>query len=163
MGNHISYPQDSETRKIASIGRQIVHATFDANNWEYHEKTGGDYGVDAELEYSHNNEFRNEKFECQIKATRKLKRNTKGNIVFNQFPVKTLNYALSSALVFIFLLVDVTTKSVYYLKLDHSVIPQKEYNKQKTITLYIPQNNKLPDQEQKIISYITKTTNSEEK
>lgn len=152
----LTFPKDTEARKIASKGRQIVHNIFNVDRWEYREKTGNDVGVDAELEFSNQGEFRNEKFECQIKATENIVVRADGDVVFNKFPVKTMNYALNSRLVFIFLLVDVTNNVVYFLKLDNQVSLKADYNDQKTITLYVPQDNILPDKEKEIISYIVK-------
>lgn len=146
------YPKDSEARKIGTRGRQLVISSFDADRWDYHEKTGGDYGVDAEFEFSNNNEFRNEKFECQIKATTNINFiKNKSIISFNNFPVKTLNYALNSRLPFFFLLADITNSAVYFLLIDDECVFNAKYGSQQTTTLHIPVSNRLETNESKLI------------
>ena len=67
------YPQDCEPRKIESKARQTVINSFNMEHWEFHEKTGNDYGIDIELELSENNEWKNNKIEGQIKGTNNIK------------------------------------------------------------------------------------------
>ena len=156
MKDILKYPKDSPSRKIASAGRAIVHSSFDSNKWDYKEVTGNDFGIDAIIEYSNNDEFRNEKFECQIKATNNISIIRKGNIIaFNKFPVITLNYALNSRLPFFFLLVDVNKKYVYFVQLNEYVAFKENYNTQSFITIHIPLENRLDKNEQAIISAIT--------
>ena len=151
MMNNI-YPKDSEARRIGSRGRQIVHSIFNVERWEYHEITGNDYGVDACIEYCNNGEFRNEKFDCQIKATGKIKILKNNNISFNSFPVITYNYAKNGRTPFVFLLVDIEMFKVYYFFINNFDVKKENYNSQKTITINIPQNNCINDNEKEFIA-----------
>lgn len=147
-----TYPQDSSARKIGTKGRQLVFSSFNANRWDFHEKTGGDYGVDAELEYSNNGEFRNEKFECQIKATTKAKFIDDGkSLSFSNFPVKTLNYALNSRIPFFLLIADVTKSLVYFLLITDKFVPSNGYDDQLTVTVHIPASNCVQTNEGQLI------------
>lgn len=150
-----NYPKDCSARKIASRGTQIVHYVFDANRWIYREKTGNDYGIDAELEYSNNDLFKNEKFECQIKATQQVNYLKDEKIITYPFPVKTLNYAINSLIPFFFLLVDVKNEEVYFIQLKKEMLDGKDANQQ-TINLHIPICNNIREEENLIIDAICK-------
>lgn len=146
------YPKDTNPRKIGTKGRQLAFSSLNANLWEYHEITGSDFGIDGEVEFSHDGEFRNERFYCQIKGTEKLTiLKDKKTISFNEFPVKTLNYALNSRIPFFLFLSDVTNEMVYFVLLNDELITNAEYNEQKTITIHLPLENCIQTNEQKLV------------
>ena len=151
---NVIYPKDSETRKVGSKGRQIVHSAFDAERWEYRELTGVDVGTDAEIEYSHDGEFRNEKFICQIKTTKNINTLKSGlHIAFGSFPVKTYRYALNLMVPFYFLLVDVLNEKVYFLRISKDLLPRCCISENhRTLTLHIPIVNCVQTNEEKLIS-----------
>lgn len=98
------FPKDCSQRRTGSAARGIVHYQFSQmGHWEYHEITGTDHGVDCTVELIENDEYRNDKFEGQIKGTikpRKLK--TENAFVF-PMDIKTINYGLNSKNAFILL------------------------------------------------------------
>lgn len=149
------YPKDNTARQIGSRGTQIVHYSFKADKWVYHELTGNDYGVDAVLEYSNNGLFKNEKFECQIKATKNLAVLKNKKTISFSLEVKTLNYAVNSTIPFFLLVVDVNTEMIYFIKLEKKM-KEKIGKNQKKVNVHIPMSNNLRDNESIIINAICK-------
>lgn len=63
-------PKDCTARIIGAEARKLVHFRFPSENWEYHEMTGRDNGLDCTVELVENEEWTNKKIEGQIKGTR---------------------------------------------------------------------------------------------
>ena len=61
-------PKDCSARRIGAEARKLVHYKFPSKNWEYHELTGCDYGLDCTIELVENEEWLNKKIEGQIKG-----------------------------------------------------------------------------------------------
>lgn len=138
-------PKDCSSRVIGSTARQLVHASINTVNWEFHEITGTDHGIDCVLELIDDEQWTNCKIEGQIKGTRNPVRIACGDFSFDM-SVKTINYGLSSNNAFVLFYVDVDNDKVYYLSLQDYFIENKnlfdrlEKNKT-TLTLHIPKEN----------------------
>lgn len=151
------YPEDG---KDASVGRQArVEAikAFDSHNWEFHEMTGIDVGIDMKFELIENNEFRNNRIECQIKGRTRVVR-LKSGFLSLQMEVKTLNYAINSPYCFMLLLFEVDSAKIYFLPIqDYFInypIEKEKLNKQDNLNIHISPNNTLcPENESILIRY----------
>ncbi len=138
-------PLDSNSRKIASRARQLVHGAFDAEKWEFHEQTGVDRGIDCSFELIEENEYHNHRIDCQIKGTRSPKE-ISGDCFSFPLDVKTINYGLSSGTAFVLLYVDVANAIVYYLPIqDYFIADPSLFDKigrnTTTLNIHIPKNN----------------------
>ena len=118
---NMRYPKDCETRRIGSLARNIVFMSFDAAHWDVKEQTGNDVGIDCIAELSENDEWHNRKLECQIKGTKQINYLKTGLISYS-LNIHTINYALSSTVPFVLLLVDVTNKETYFLPIQRYFI-----------------------------------------
>ncbi len=161
-------PQDCSARKIGAKARQIVHASFDIDHWEYHEITGTDHGTDCILELIENDEYRNHKIEGQIKGTRNINKLKNGDISFSM-DAKTLLYGLGSANAFVLFLVDVDTEEVFYLPIqdyfisDISRIDKLLKNKE-TMNVHLTTDNLVSNDDSELQEiaksvYIRRSTN----
>ena len=139
-------PKDKTSGVISREARKLVHNSFSAERWDYHEETGSDNGRDCIIELVENERFENKKIEGQIKGT------TKPNMLREErcfsFPldVKTINYGLNSSIAFVLLYVTVEDKRVYYLSLQEYFISNPElFNKlsenKSTLNVHIPCDN----------------------
>ena len=141
------YPKDSPQRRIGSRARGIVHYAFSKiGQWEFHEATGNDFGIDCYIELSEDGEFCNKKFEGQIKGTTNPKRLKQEKAFSFSMDAKTIIYGLSSHTAFVLLYVDVNQEVVYYLPIQDYFISRPEMFKkldtdQKTINIHIPLDN----------------------
>ena len=52
-------PKDCTARIIGAEARKLVHFRFPSENWEYHEMTGRDNGLDCTVELVENEEWTN--------------------------------------------------------------------------------------------------------
>ena len=128
------YPKDCEERRIGSKAKICAMSAFNVEHWEVREQTGQDYGVDLIAELSENDEWHNRKLECQIKGTTSIKLLGNGMITY-PLDVKTINYALSSSVPFILILVDVNKLISYYLPIQKFFIDNLDFeNKLNNIT-----------------------------
>ncbi len=116
------YPKDCEERRIGTKAKIIAFNSFNVDHWDPKELTGNDVGIDCIVELSENDEWHNKKLECQIKGTKKPNILKNGVELSYALEVKTINYALSSHVPFIFILVDVNKKISYYLPLQQYFI-----------------------------------------
>lgn len=136
------FPKDSISRKIGTRARAIVSYKLNYNHWDYKEETGNDVGRDCTLEFSNNDEWKNEKIECQIKGTEHIERYFHGKNLSFPIEVKTINYARNSSVPFLFLLVDVKNEIVYYVCIQEYIINKhidyKLNGNQKTINIIFP-------------------------
>jgi len=142
----MKYPKDCEARKIGTKARNIVFFSFDADHWDVKEQTGLDVGVDCVAELSENDEWCNRRIECQIKGTKKINYLKNGMIGFD-LEIHTINYALSSSIPFILLLVDVVNNIVYYLSIQNYFIDnpdlQNRLSNTSTVRLHLNPANVL--------------------
>lgn len=120
----VKLPKDCPARKISTRARSIVPYKLNSELWEWHEQTGTDHGTDMIIEYIENDEYRNDKIECQIKGTKSLKILSNGLISF-ELEIKTINYALGCSNAFVLFVVDVNTENVYYLPVQDYFIKDK--------------------------------------
>ena len=140
-----TFPKDCSSRVIAAHARKMVHYIFPSEDWEYHEMTGCDNGMDCILELVEDEKWHNKKIEGQIKGTRSL-RVLKNNEISISIDIKTILYGLSSLCAFVVFMVDVSKNEVYYLPIQDYFISQpalfdKIESDQKTMTLHIPLDN----------------------
>lgn len=143
-------PMDSDSRKIASKARAIVHYKLDAEHWEYREETGRDFGRDCIIELSENDRWNNNKIEGQIKGTNSPNLLKKKNCFSFSLEVKTISYALGCPSAFVLFYVNVQNEEVYYLPIqDYFIANKKLFEKldtdQNTIKVHIPIDNILSD------------------
>ena len=141
----LKLPKDCPARVIGARARAIVHYAIPAENWEFHELTGSDHGIDCSIELVEENEFKNKKIEGQIKGTRNIHFLKDGSISF-AIDVKTINYGLGSSTAFVLFLVAVDEELVYYLPIQDYFISDKSRfdqlaNNQKTLNLHVPTDN----------------------
>lgn len=139
------FPKDCNSRVIGSVARQQVHAAFNAVNWEYHEITGTDHGIDCTIELIESEEWHNHKIEGQIKGTKSPNIISDGTFSFSM-DVKTINYGLSSANAFVLFYVDVAKENVYYLPIQDYFIANpamfdKLDNNKATLNVRISKDN----------------------
>lgn len=142
------FPKDTDTRRISSRARQLVHSKIDTQHWEYKEETGVDVGRDCTIELSENGEWCNHKIECQIKGTTVPKYINDNKCISFPFPIKTLNYALSSPISFVLFVVDINKEIVYYQCIQDYYTNNKEKmarikDDQETYNINISVNNVL--------------------
>lgn len=57
-------PKDCSSRVIGVKARQLVHLSFSAKRWEYHESTGTGHGLDCIIELVEYEEWGNKKLEA---------------------------------------------------------------------------------------------------
>ncbi len=146
------YPKDSEQRKKGSRARAIIHYQLNSNNWDFKEETGNDVGRDCIIELSENDEWKNNKVECQIKGRSELKFLQNKNYISFPLEVKTVNYAKSSSYSFLLLLVDLKTERIYFECIQDYLLKNNINNKlenQNTVNIlldinkYITPNDKI--------------------
>ncbi|MEE1076056.1 MAG: DUF4365 domain-containing protein [Acutalibacteraceae bacterium] len=145
-------PKDCNARVIGAEARKLVHYKFPSENWEYHELTGRDNGLDCTIELIENGEFTNKKIEGQIKGTKEPKLLKVKNVFSLEIDIKTILYGLSSPNAFVVFLVDVINEEVYYLPLQDFFISNISYfdkleNNKKTINIHIPCDNKVSEED----------------
>ena len=140
------YPRDCEERRIGTKARIIAMNSFNVEHWELREQTGNDFGVDLIVELSEFDEWHNKKLECQIKGTKNITILKKGVISF-PFDIKTINYALSSSIPFLLLLVDITQKTTYFLPIQRYFIENPnlitKLSNNTSINVHINPNNNV--------------------
>ena len=145
-------PMDTESRRIGSRARAIMHYSLDANHWDYREETGNDYGRDCIIELSENNKWMNHKIEGQIKGSRQPNFLKDGLSISFPLDIKTINYALGTQVAFVLFFVDVTNETVYYLPLqDYFITNKKLFAKldsgQESMAVHIPIDNVLTSED----------------
>ena len=139
-------PKDCNARKIGSKARQIVHSSFDASIWEFHETTGTDHGTDCFLELIEDGEYANNRLEGQIKGTLTPKKLFGEDAFTFSMDVKTINYGLNCRYAFLLFYVDVENEIVYYLPLQDYFISnitlfEKLESNKSTMSIHIPCDN----------------------
>lgn len=145
-------PKDCTARIIGAEARKLVHFRFPARNWEYHEPTGRDNGVDCTIELVENEEWSNKKIEGQIKGTRSPKLLKNENAYALEIDIKTIRYGLGSACAFVIFYADVEKEAVYYLPLQDYFISKPELfdrldNNKSKITVRVPCDNVVCDED----------------
>jgi hypothetical protein len=143
-------PKDCNARQIGSKARQIVHSSFDATNWEFHEITGTDHGTDCILELIEDDKYANNRLEGQIKGTLTPKKLNGGDVFSFSMDIKTINYGLNCRYAFVLFYVDVENEAVYYLPLQDYFISNKDLfntleNNKSTMAIHIPCDNIVSD------------------
>ena len=139
-------PKDKASGVISREARQLVHNSFSAERWDYHEETGADNGRDCIIELIEDERFGNKKIECQIKGTLSPKQLKKEGCFTFPLDVKTINYGLSSPIAFVLLYVTVDDKKVYYLPIqDYFIANPKLFDRlsenKTTLNVHIPCDN----------------------
>ena len=94
-------PKDCTARIIGAEARKLVHFRFPSENWEYHEMTGRDNGLDCTVELVENEEWTNKKIEGQIKGTRSPRQLKNGDAFALEMEIKTIRYGLGSSCAFL--------------------------------------------------------------
>lgn len=145
-------PKDCSARVIGSEARKLVHFRFPSRNWEYHETTGRDNGLDCIIELVENEEWSNKKIEGQIKGTRSPKPLKSENVYSLEIDIKTVRYGLGSACAFVIFYADVENEMVYYLPLQDYFISKPELfdridNNKSQITVRISCDNVVCDED----------------
>ena len=145
MNNSI-LPKDKASGVISREARKLVHNSFSAERWDYHEETGGDNGRDCIIELVENECFGNKKIEGQIKGTASPKQLKQEGCFTFSLDVKTINYGLSSPVAFVLLYVTVEDKQIYYLPLQDYFIANPELfdrlsENKTTLNVHIPCDN----------------------
>ncbi len=140
------FPKDCPARKIGSKATRLVHYKFDPDFWDYKEVTGNDYGLDCVIEYSDDNNWKNDKIECQIKGSANISFVSNNTMVSFSLNVKTLSYALKSFNSFMLFVVNVITEDIYYMCIQEYYENNKDkihskIKNQKSITINIPVEN----------------------
>lgn len=154
-------PKDCPARVIGSEARKLVHYKFPSINWEYHEFTGKDSGIDCIVELIENEKYVNKKIEGQIKGKRKLIPLKTEEVFSFSLEVRTINYGLSSSTAFVLFLVDVETEMVYYLPIQDYFIANPELfakldTEQEKLSIHIPLEN-IVDEEDFELQQIAKS------
>lgn len=139
-------PKDCTARIIGAEARKLVHFRFPSENWEYHEMTGRDNGLDCTVELVENEEWTNKKIEGQIKGTRSPRQLKNGDAFALEMEIKTIRYGLGSSCAFVVFYVDVEEETVYYLPLQDYFISKPELfdkldNNKSQITVHVPCDN----------------------
>lgn len=139
-------PKDCHARVIGAEAWKLVHYKFPSKNWEYHEQTGRDNGLDCVIELVENEEWNNKKIEGQIKGTMNPNLLKDDKSFSCEISTKTVLYGLSSSIAFVIFYVDVKNESVYYLPLqDYFISNPKNYEKleknRQNISIHIPIDN----------------------
>lgn len=146
----MTFPKNSTSRVTGTRARAILPNKLDLNHWDYHELNGSDNGTDMVIEFIENDEFHNDKIECQIKGTANIeKMNTKKGISY-PLEIKTTNYGLSCSYAFVLFLVDVNEEKVYYLPIQDYFNSNPTYFKKietnnATINVHIPYSSLITD------------------
>ena len=145
-------PKDCTARQIGEEARKLVYYKISSINWEFHEYTGTDHGIDCVLELIENDEYHNKKIEGQIKGTQKAIKMVTKNAFSYSMEKRTINYGLGSSNAFVLFLVDVINETVYYLPIqDYFIANSKEFdrleNDNETMTIHIPCDNTVCDED----------------
>ena len=151
----------SHSHIVDTQARKLVPNIF-PNEWEYREVTGRDYGIDMEIELFERSNPTGQILLLQIKGiTKMFSNNTKHYYNFSM-ATKTLKYAERFITPFLLIICPVNEKPIksYYLWLQDYIktcldIDKIKWRDQNTITIHIPKNNIMPDNENHI-SYISK-------
>lgn len=139
-------PKDKVSGVISREARKLVHNSFSAERWDYHEETGSDNGRDCIIELVEDECFGNKKIEGQIKGTTSPKQLKQEGCFTFPLDIKTINYGLSSSMAFVLLYVTVDDKQVYYLPLQDYFIANPELfdrlsENKITLNVHIPCDN----------------------
>lgn len=124
------------------------------DNWVVRDVQGRDYGIDLQLERFDASEPTGDFIFAQVKGTEKK---FQENIVLNNFPVKTINYALLFSVPFFVFYTSVSSRKTKYIWLQKYVdsildFENRNWKKQKTVTLKFPSENDISTNMQKISS-----------
>lgn len=143
-------PKDCNARVIGAEARKLVHYRFPSQNWEYHELTGRDNGLDCTIELVENEEWANHKLEGQIKGTQSPKRLKDVKVYSLEIDIKTINYGLGSSCAFVLFYADISKGVVYYLPIQDYFISKPELfdkldNNKTKVTVHIPCDNIVCD------------------
>ena len=139
-------PKDCSPRRIGAEARKLVHYRFSSENWEFHELTGNDNGLDCTVELVENEQFTNKKIEGQIKGVQKPHKLKNENAFTFPMDVKTVNYGLGSSNAYVLFYVSIDDEIVYYFPIQDyfianpSMYDRLEKNKEK-VNIHIPCDN----------------------
>ncbi len=157
------YPKDCSARIINTEARKIFPNNLNSIYWEHHEQTGTDHGTDMIIEYIENEEYHNNKIECQIKGTANIENYKRKKYISYPLDIKTINYGLNCRNGFVFILVDINTKEVYYVALQDYFIAHKEFfynvmNNKETVSIQIDEKDSLTRENDFELRQIAKST-----
>ena len=150
------FPKDSLERRAETRSFQILFPKFNADRWDFKGQDQHDHGVDYTFEYVDNGKYKGQRILAQIKGRSFIDFDKNGHIAF-PLPVKTANYAVCCKMPFVLFLVDLKSKNAYYLPLqDYFIANPEQYKKLSSnkcsITVYIPEDNIMCDQDNDLIS-----------
>lgn len=159
----MKYPKDCSARIKNTEARKIFPNNLDSKWWEHHEQTGTDHGTDMIIEYIENEEYHNNKIECQIKGTTHMENYKKKKYISYPLDIKTINYGLNCKNAFVFVLVDILESKVYYVALQDYFIAHKEFfynimNNKETYSIQIDGNDILTRENDFELKQIAKAT-----
>lgn len=145
-------PKDCSARRIGAEARKLVHYKFPSKNWEYHELTGCDNGLDCTIELVENEEWSNKKIEGQIKGAIQPKLMKREKAFSLEIDIKTVLYGLGSSSAFVIFYVDTTNEIVYYLPLQDYFISHPTYfdkldSNKNNINIHIPSDNIVSEED----------------
>lgn len=143
------YPKDTPSRVISEAAESIVHYQFKKENWSFSLETK-DRGIDCHLEFVENEEFKNNRIDCQIKGTL-TPTFVFGKYVSFNLSIKTINYALNSKNAFVLMVVDVPNEKIYFVCLQDYFKNHEYKNNSATQALRIPVENTYPEREELLI------------
>ena len=121
------YPQDTEQFKKERRSYQAIFNKFNMDEWEPNGSDRTDHGMDFGFEFIEDEQYKGYRVLSQIKSTEHLE--TQGEYCVFDFPVKTAAYAIGCSQPFLFILVDLTTDTPYYVCLQDFFIENPELMK----------------------------------
>lgn len=139
------YPKDCSSRVVSTASRAMFYNHLNYRNWEFHEITGMDYGMDCYIESCENDTFKNNKVFVQIKGTAHIETYKISKFISYPIDTKTINYALNERSAFIVALVDVCNDNIYYVELHEYFINNSDkiqyLNNQDKMNIHFKFNN----------------------
>lgn len=133
---------------------QVKHAL--GENFLFRQQTERDYGIDAHIERFEDEYPTGDVLYAQIKGTNK---NFDSTVKYENFPVKTLNYASLFSIPFFIFYASTTSKKTKFLWIQKYIDSHLKKNKsnfenQETLTIEFPEENNLEDNSEKLINII---------
>ncbi|MCA3929031.1 MULTISPECIES: DUF4365 domain-containing protein [Vibrio] len=146
-------PMRSKSHLIDEKSIHLIKSEL-IDSWVVRDVQGRDYGIDLQLERFDVSEPTGDFIFVQVKGTEK---EFDENIVLSNFPVKTINYALLFSVPFFVFYTSVSSRKTKYIWLQKYVdsildFENKNWKKQKTVTLKFPNENDISTNMEKISS-----------
>jgi len=150
-----TYPKDTPEKSKERESFSIFFPMLDSDCWEQEGQDSNDHGVDHTFEYIEDGEYKGYRILAQVKG--RTEPEIKDDYIVFDFPVKTANYAIGCSQPFVFIFVDLTNETAYYLPLQDYFIanPEKmealEQNKS-TVRVFVPLGNTIESEELKNVA-----------